>query len=924
MRKIYSFLLLGLLFLSIGNVWATEQYYELTFNTTGTSSDSGNSWTTNSSVSNVLTAGSAYVSSISAVANVYPGRDGRGAKFGTSSKAGSITFALSDAGQVKATKVVITGGAYISSNAAEPASVKVNDGTAVAFDQTVITFTEEEITYNFPTPTDITTLKLSQVVANKGRLYIISVKVYYDDEGGIPDPSISAENVELEYDATNGNIDVVVNNPVTGGVLTAESSEDWLTIGSITSITSVPLTFAANSQATARTSVVTLTYTYNTNETVTKNVTVTQSANPNAVIDINAIDAGSITCNVKGTIVAMCARGLVVGDGTGYVYYYGGSSFSTTKTINDVVKISGTTSTYGNVIQFPGTATIEDADNSSYDNTPAVQALDAAGIGAYGSGLHLSDYVQLEGTLVKSNNYYNLQVENLATDASIAYPTTAQASEMENLLDSYVIVKGYFAGNSSGHFNVVLESIEEAVAPVIPSVVVEETAINAPYTGILDGVVNVTYNNITEIEASVAFFEADGETLAAEPDWIITDIDIQTHNLVYVVDVNEGAARTAYMRVLATINESTVIYSELITISQAAVPALLINYSIVHNEAEIIPGAHYLIASGTDGEIKIMNEQKSTNRGALTVTADNGVIGIEEGTDFHEFVICKDGDKYAIYEAGVGYLYAAASGSNSLKSQATNNVNGQWTITIDDAIASIVATESTNRNVMRYNTSGSGLFNCYASATQSPVYLYMKDDETFTTEAVAISEVGYATLYYGEENLIVPEGVEAHTYTMNEGVLEEVKTYAEGEVIPKGQAVVLEGGAGNHEFIVTPVVGVGPSVANVLKGSDEAALTTGGTYFYGLSLNSENVLSSVGFYWMADGGAAFTNGAHKAYLALDELPAGAPERILLNNNNATNIMNVDDVENAVKFMENGKLFIKKNGVIYNAVGAIVK
>ena len=35
-------------------------------------------------------------------------------------------------------------------------------------------------------------------------------------------------------------------------------------------------------------------------------------------------------------------------------------------------------------------------------------------------------------------------------------------------------------------------------------------------------------------------------------------------------------------------------------------------------------------------------------------------------------------------------------------------------------------------------------------------------------------------------------------------------------------------------------------------------------------------------------------------------------------------MNVDDVENAVKFMENGKLFIKKNGVIYNAVGAKVK
>jgi hypothetical protein len=111
---------------------------------------------------------------------------------------------------------------------------------------------------------------------------------------------------------------------------------------------------------------------------------------------------------------------------------------------------------------------------------------------------------------------------------------------------------------------------------------------------------------------------------------------------------------------------------------------------------------------------------------------------------------------------------------------------------------------------------------------------------------------------------------------------------------------------------------------NDLKGTDVAATTTGGTYYYGLSLNLTSNPNSVGFYWMAAGGAAFTNGAHKAYLALNELPAGAPERILFNNNDATNINNIDAIEDAVKFMENGQLFIKKNGVIYNAVGAVVK
>ncbi|MBR4546963.1 MAG: DUF5123 domain-containing protein [Paludibacteraceae bacterium] len=40
--------------------------------------------------------------------------------------------------------------------------------------------------------------------------------------------------------------------------------------------------------------------------------------------------------------------------------------------------------------------------------------------------------------------------------------------------------------------------------------------------------------------------------------------------------------------------------------------------------------------------------------------------------------------------------------------------------------------------------------------------------------------------------------------------------------------------------------------------------------------------------------------------------------------NATDIQNVEGNETAVKFIENGKLFIKKNGVVYDAVGAVVK
>ncbi len=51
----------------------------------------------------------------------------------------------------------------------------------------------------------------------------------------------------------------------------------------------------------------------------------------------------------------------------------------------------------------------------------------------------------------------------------------------------------------------------------------------------------------------------------------------------------------------------------------------------------------------------------------------------------------------------------------------------------------------------------------------------------------------------------------------------------------------------------------------------------------------------------------------------------APElRIIEANNGATNIENVEGNETAVKFIENGKFFIRKNGVVYDATGAVVK
>ena len=134
-----------------------------------------------------------------------------------------------------------------------------------------------------------------------------------------------------------------------------------------------------------------------------------------------------------------------------------------------------------------------------------------------------------------------------------------------------------------------------------------------------------------------------------------------------------------------------------------------------------------------------------------------------------------------------------------------------------------------------------------------------------------MSKVGYATLYYGEKNLVVPAGVEARTYSVVGDDLVIGLTYAEGDVIPAATGVVLKAEADTYVFTVTDEEGEGDD-ANMLYGLDEDGMTVAGpakatneVYFYHL-VQPEG--KEVGFYWKEENGAAFESKAHKAYLAV--------------------------------------------------------
>ena len=147
-------------------------------------------------------------------------------------------------------------------------------------------------------------------------------------------------------------------------------------------------------------------------------------------------------------------------------------------------------------------------------------------------------------------------------------------------------------------------------------------------------------------------------------------------------------------------------------------------------------GAMYLIV-GNDEELGdfAMGYQKQNNRHAVAVTDDGGNITVtpaidpySEG-DANQFMLGGSANAWTFYDPlREGYLYAASSSSNQLKTQSTNNANGEWSIVFNaDGTAEVVAQGENSRNNMRFNpNNGTPLFSAYAetSTVDTRVCLY--------------------------------------------------------------------------------------------------------------------------------------------------------------------------------------------------------
>ena len=426
---------------------------------------------------------------------------------------------------------------------------------------------------------------------------------------------------------------------------------------------------------------------------------------------------------------------------------------------------------------------------------------------------------------------------------------------------------------------------------------IEETV--TVYAKVVDGenestVVSKTYTRVAA--TPVVSFEGDGKF---ENEVVVT-IAAENATIYYTLDGKTPTAKsTEYTKALTIKADATL---KVIAIEEGGYESSVVENkfqlqatasagnanaaTLVTNVAELAAGDQIVIVAA-NYDYALSTTQNDNNRAsvaieknedAVSITSDVQVITLEDG---------KTDGTYA-FNVGDGYLYAASSSKNYLKTQTTNNANGSWKIEIaETGVATIKATGDVTRNWLRFNNSNNPkIFSAYGSG-QTDVSIYKVDVSTVADYVLNVTEAGWATMYLGY-NVIIPENVNCYVIGEIDGAVVNLNQ-VEG-VLPANTAVIVEAEEGEYTFEVTEETA---TVENVMEGTLKNEYITKEAYVLGV--DDEGV---VGLYKADMAGGVWLNNANKAYLPATAAN-GAASYSFRFGEGTTAIENVE-VENEVK------------------------
>ena len=248
-------------------------------------------------------------------------------------------------------------------------------------------------------------------------------------------------------------------------------------------------------------------------------------------------------------------------------------------------------------------------------------------------------------------------------------------------------------------------------------------------------------------------------------------------------------------------------------------------YLLVKDVAEITIGSEIIIvAAGSN--YALGTTQGDKNRNAVSITKSSDKASIENiGSDVQVFTVQAGTKENTVaFYTGKGYIYAASSSENHLKTQNSIDDNASWSISIStEGIAKITAQGKNTRNVLKKN-SNSALFSCYSSG-QSDVAIYINSKKALGTPQNLKTSVTDNVVTVSWNAVANAESYEVTCAGQTKNVTETEATFTDVAVGTYEVSVVAKGtGYKNSAAAVTSVIVGKPTLDKpVIKTVNETA-----------------------------------------------------------------------------------------------------
>ena len=211
-------------------------------------------------------------------------------------------------------------------------------------------------------------------------------------------------------------------------------------------------------------------------------------------------------------------------------------------------------------------------------------------------------------------------------------------------------------------------------------------------------------------------------------------------------------------------------------------------------DASTLKAGDQIIIAALDYDAAMSTTQNTNNRAEAAITKNDSTLTYGSDVQVLTLAAGSTADTFAL-NTGSGYLTAASSSANNLKTKTIIDANSSWTLGVDanTGAAFITANGTYTRNLMRYNAS-SGLFSCYsATNSQKDIAIYRlggssdsgSGDSGSTATGAAIQVTNGSSLKAGDQIIIA-----AMDYDVALGTTQNSSNRSQGSVTKSGSTVL--------------------------------------------------------------------------------------------------------------------------------------